>query len=78
MTLPDLPEGFVAHDGGPCPVEWDSRPGVIFRDGYRQKVGEVMAGQWVFPDHGPDLWQWARHGPADIIAYRPTPPSAKD
>ena len=20
MTLPDLPEGFIRHDGGPCPV----------------------------------------------------------
>ena len=68
-----LPDGWTAHDGGPCPVPLDSKPGVRFRDGYQQPVGEILAGQWVIPDQGTDLWQWSREGLADIIAYRKEP-----
>jgi len=61
-----LPEGFVPHDGGPCPVPLDSEPEVIIRGFERWHLcrGDVAA------DYS---WHHCQHAPAaDIIAYRPT------
>ncbi len=65
MTV--LPEGFVPHDGGPCPVPLDSMPAVMFRDG--EIVENWPASNW---GGEKDWWQWqgSRRG-YDIIAYRP-------
>mgnify|MGYP006995913825 CR=1 FL=1 len=63
-----LPDGFIAHDGGPCPVPLTERVDVVFRDGFDVTGCQGVAGSWG------DLWIWptSRYGPADIIAYRPT------
>jgi hypothetical protein len=70
----ELPKGFIAHDGGPCPVPLDSKPGVMFRDGKDGSGGSgcfASASDWMYLNC--NLWRWVRHGPADIIAYRPIP-----
>jgi len=56
-----IPAGWIAHDGGECPVPLDSRVDVIFRD------GEYSNGDKA------NCWDWS-HEPRsslDIIAYRP-------
>jgi hypothetical protein len=59
MTLPDLPEGFVAHDKtATAPADWDGGL-LIANDG---------KSYWIPPG-----WTWL-----NVLAYRPTPPSAKD
>jgi hypothetical protein len=70
----ELPKGFIAHDGGPCPVPLDSKPGVMFRDGKDGSGGSgcfPSASEWMYLNC--NLWRWVQHGPADIIAYRPDP-----
>jgi len=76
MLTPDqIADGWLPHDGGTCPVPLDSRPAVMFRDGFdASDNGEwLMASQWVFGGNGQNLWMWQRHGPADIIAYKEEP-----
>lgn len=66
--MTDLPEGYLPHDGGPCPVPLDSRPGVMFADGVCTGMGYMRAINW-------DRW-WTgdAHNPGDnIIAYKPDP-----
>ena len=67
----DLPEGWIAHLGGPCPVPLNSRPGVMFRDGMKIDNPEETptAGEWIF-EGGKSLWDHLP-GRADIIAYCP-------
>jgi hypothetical protein len=66
MTKPAIPEGWLPHTGGPCPVPLDSRPGVMFRDG-------EIAGR----DFAAWHWDWKhsanQDAPDDIIAYLPEP-----
>lgn len=38
-------KGYVLHDGGPCPVTGDTRPGVTFVDGTVVPRGTVTADQ---------------------------------
>lgn len=61
-------QGWIEHDGGPCPVDGGSRPTVMFRDG---KVRTNNAYLW---DHGQFSW-WEHAEPlrrqCDIIAYKP-------
>jgi hypothetical protein len=58
-----LPEGFVPHDGGPCPIQGVVGIEVIIRAGIRGIVLPQAIG-----------WDWsecAGEG-GQIIAYRPT------
>lgn len=67
LTPEQIEAGWVEHDGGPCPVPLDSKPGVIFR-------GE----RWPFEPSGSGRvmarnWHWGLHGHLANIAYRPEP-----
>lgn len=68
LTPEQIADGWIEHDGGPCPVEPDSRPTVLFRDGEIADNGEEAA-SWV--------WEHQNFGRAfehlHIIAYRPEP-----
>ncbi|QCI93385.1 hypothetical protein [Novosphingobium sp. EMRT-2] len=65
--MTSLPEGFVAHSGGPCPVAPDTMVTVVFRDG--QVVERERAKFWSGP--GEDWWRWQSHNhDNDIIAYK--------
>ena len=46
-----LADGWIKHDGGPCPVPLDSRPLVMFRDGF---------GVDDYPDAPKDCWPSGR------------------
>ena len=71
-----LADGWITHDGGPCPVPLDSRPLVMFRDGFGvdDYPDAPTAGEWLFANHKQNLWTWSRLGPADIIAYKQEQP----
>jgi hypothetical protein len=56
-----LPEGFIPHDGGQCPVKTSCD--VVCRSGFMPFVSNVFEG-WV---HSADRPRWF-----DVIAYRPT------
>jgi hypothetical protein len=73
--MPNMPlsdamkaEGWIEHDGGPCPVLDDEMPSLMFRDGEIALEGNFMA-----------AWHWDWHhspnhdAPDDIIAYKPEP-----
>ena len=65
-----LPEGFIAHTGGPCPVHHDAMVELIFADGERDLT---YAGFWSKPPNIPYADdQWAGECAPDdrIIAYR--------
>lgn len=72
MTDVEIPEGWIAHDGGPCPVPLRSRPQVMFRDGTirdRPGVADTASryiGVW-------DNWRWLGPPHTQIIAYKPAP-----
>jgi hypothetical protein len=62
----DLPQGWLRHDGGECPVPNCSRPAVMHRMGSRSQMGKTNAIdlRWKHGD---------RQEPMDIVAYRPEP-----
>ena len=64
--------GWIEHDGGPCPVAPNSKPGVIIRGFTRTHVCQ-MPGTC---DEAQNFsWAHCPHIPAaDIIAYRPENP----
>lgn len=65
----DIPEGWIAHDGGPCPVPLDSRPGVMGFARNSDKPYWYKAGLIPACEH-----DWRHCGRAtDIIAYKPEP-----
>lgn len=68
LTPEQIADGWIAHDGGPCPVPLDSRPGVMWGDGFVTLAG--MQPAWVWTKHGDS---WGHNEPFDrrIIAYRP-------
>lgn len=65
MLTPDqIADGWIAHDGGPCPVPFDDRVSVMCRDGvilHDDEEGDC-AGNWYWHHDG---------GNGDIIAYHP-------
>jgi len=75
LTPEQIAEGWIEHDGGPCPVPLDSKVDVMFRDGSGSKrrhraqwwtaFNPVIAAQ--------DLWRHEAGPENDIIAYRPEP-----
>jgi hypothetical protein len=71
MTNP-LPPGFIAHDGSGCPVPLNSRPGVMFRDGFISKPQVIKAHSWIRIRQ--NFWQfYDLESSDDIIAYCPDP-----
>lgn len=68
LTEEQKAEGWIEHDGGPCPVSLDSRPAVMFRDGYIIPAGERNAG-WSL--NGYWMHHKGFHASEHIIAYRP-------
>lgn len=74
LTDTQRAEGWVAHDGGECPVPLDSCPDVMFRDGAYEPGTNWPAKYWARP-----LDWWRHQSPdrsADIIAYRKEPTNA--
>ena len=81
MTPPLHPqgEGWIAWEGGECPVPYDAIVEVQCRDGFRS---EGFASEF----SGSPSWNWWKHEPAryekdgfgfnhaDIVAYRPRTP----
>lgn len=61
-------DGWIEHDGGPCPVPLDSKPGVIIRGFDRNHDISGDPADYY-------LWPHCRATPsANIIAYRPVKP----
>jgi len=60
----DIPDGWITHDGGPCPVRGPAVIEVVIRGGLRG---------WVTPDA--IGWEHIGRIPmSDIIAYKPEEP----
>lgn len=73
MTPPprevELPEGWLAHDGGPCPVPLDSYPEVRWNNGAISKWCTARTWSAEGARDGRDFW---RGEPGNrIIAYKP-------
>lgn len=74
-----LPEGFVAHDGGPCPIDRHSWFTPLFRGDYDNTVGRVLLCIRIPRVGRRDIAKYAdwMHHPLnpsrDIIAYKPEP-----
>ena len=62
-------QGWIEHDGGPMPVDGDSKPAVMFGNGCIYPEGQRTAGYWL-------VGYWSHHfGPSErIIAYREPKP----
>ena len=72
MTDAPLPDGWIRHAGGPCPVPLDSKPGIVSADRVSVSPGISPARKWTLGIHD-NWWTWDCP-PADrIIAYRPEP-----
>lgn len=70
LSEQQIAEGWLPHDGGPCPVVEDSYPAVMKKRGKAIGSGCVMAGVWAI---GLDNWKWQGHPDNHIIAYKPEP-----
>jgi hypothetical protein len=64
LTAEEIAEGWIAHDGGPCPVNEGSLPKIMLRDG---KTGFILGCALI--------WEHDGRGD-DIIAYKPENPNA--
>jgi len=74
LTPKQITDGWLPHDGGPCPVSLDSKPGVKFNTGLDYPPSWKLASLWVSADYGFDCWQWETSEatpPRRIIAYKP-------
>ena len=69
VDLQDLPAGWIAHDGGPCPLEDTARPAVMFRSGSKMQLGAFPAVHWRNAIDGKSFWEWEGDR-FDIVAYR--------
>jgi len=68
LSEQQIAEGWLPHDGGPCPVDYDSRPSVLIAGFTRPHDASG--------DKARDyVWMHATHVPhaARIIAYKPEP-----
>lgn len=66
-------DGWIEHDGGPCPVDLESRPAILWKDGVITIAGHCAAREWT--ELEPDSWQHLGHERHHIIAYKPEPPA---
>lgn len=84
LSEQQIAEGWLPHDGGPCPVDLLAKVEVMFRSGAirykRRALRYKRRAQWwtafdtvsKFAEH--DLWQHqAPNHDNDIIAYKPEP-----
>lgn len=71
-----LPEGFVPHDGGPCPVPLDQEVTVLYADGGWSAAEAGFWTGWEESDQM-NLWSWECAPYNRIIAYRPTQQETK-
>lgn len=71
LTPEQIADGWLPHDGGPCPVPLDSKPGIITECGKVSQPGWHAASVWAGPG------DWWKHHSSDpmhrIIAYKPEP-----
>ena len=65
LTDEQRAEGWIEHDGGPCPVPLDSKPIYMMRDGTIDAGQKGTASELIWDDACPPEDQ--------IIAYRPEP-----
>lgn len=63
-------EGWIEHDGGPCPVPLDSRPAIMRENGEVIPEGVISARLWTM---GYDNWKQQRFENNRIIAFKPEP-----
>lgn len=75
LTDEQKADGWIEHDGGPCPVRAKSSPAIMFSDGYVMPQGQYTASYWA------DSRWTGKRGPHQrgilprrIIAYRPENP----
>ena len=59
-------DGWIEHDGGPCPVPLDSKPAIVFADGSGRPGGLFTARFWFRT-----FWTHEAHPNNHIIAYKP-------
>jgi len=65
LTEGQIADGWIEHDGGPCPVEGTMRVRCLMK-GEGEAAFSFIA----------DQLDWSWEGwPSDIIAYRPEPPA---
>jgi hypothetical protein len=78
LTPDQIADGWLLHDGGPCPVNLMAKVEVMFRSGeirYKRRAQWWTAFDTVskFAEH--DLWQHqAPNHTNDIVAYKPERP----
>ena len=65
LTPEQIADGWIEHDGGECPVPLDSRPKILWGDGWITKSDKVPAGDW------DDSWRHCGPIKHHIIAYKP-------
>ncbi len=60
----EIPDGWIAHDGGPCPVAIGTTVSVLYRNGLQATWAVSHGMGWKYlPDYLPEH---------DIIAYKPS------
>lgn len=78
MSEPTNDDGWIVHDGGPCPVPADAMVVVRFRDGYVEDAETA----WFWSDKNPadefDYWKWQGLPDWNIVAYRLIEPARID
>ena len=71
----EIPEGWIPHAAGPCPVPLDSKPAIMAADGRITETGLWEARWWggtMYPGVVTDWWLHESDDPtAHIIAYKP-------
>ena len=66
LSEEQIAAGWKPHDGGECPVPWDTLVDVMFADGY--VIRGRSARLW---DYSKSWWRWeGRSQISNIIAYR--------
>ena len=71
LTPEQIADGWIAHDGGECSVPLDSRPEIMWGDGFvSDHPCRLQAKYW---QDGEDSWQHKGPRRHHIIAYRPEP-----
>lgn len=71
--LPDdvpLEPHMTRHDGGPCPIDLEAKPALLFRSGTRTRANGYPADHWnAFAERS--CWEWLGYPPDrfDILAY---------
>ena len=61
----DLPEGFILHEGGPCPVAHYTKVAVIFRD--ESDDDDAVAWFWM---QDVNWWEWEGDPSDNIVGYK--------